>query len=67
MPGLPGSDPIAHARVCNPFATIERGKRFSDAGNLPLVGVEIGGNRFSRQERTAATGALCELLKAAFG
>jgi hypothetical protein len=49
------------------FAAIKRGKRFGDAGDLPLVGVEVGGNRFGGQEGSASTGALGELLKAAFG
>jgi len=36
-------------------------------GNLPLVGVEIGGNRLGREERTGAAGVLGELFKAALG
>src|SRR5450759_5323329 len=37
-----------------------------DAGDLPLVGVEVGGNRFGGEKRSAATSALGELLKSLF-
>ena len=56
---LPGSNPIADARVRDAFAAVERGERFGDAGDLPLIGVEVGGNRLGREERSAAAGALC--------
>ena len=36
-------------------------------GDLPFIGVEIGGNRFGREERTGAAGILGELFKAALG
>ena len=49
------------------FASVKRGERARDAGDLPLVGVEVGGNRFGGEERPAAAGALGELLKAALG
>jgi len=35
-------------------------------GDQPLIGVEIGGNRFGGEKRSAATGALRELLKSRF-
>ena len=44
-----------------------RRARARDAGDLPLVGVEVGGNRFGGEERSAATRALGELFKAALG
>ena len=44
------------------FAAVERGKRFGDAGDLPLVGVEIGGNRLGGQEGSRTAGALSEFL-----
>jgi hypothetical protein len=49
------------------FASVKRCEGFVYAGDLPLVGVEIGGNRLGREKRTGATGILGELLKAAFG
>ena len=49
------------------FASVKRGERARDAGDLPLVGVEVGGNRFGGEERSAATSALGELFKAALG
>ena len=64
--GLPGSNPFADARVRNAFASVKRGKCPRDAGDLPLVGVEVGGNRFGGEERSAATSALGELLKSLF-
>ena len=64
---LPGSDPFADARVRDAFAAIERCERFVYAGDLPLVGVEIGNYRFGREERAGAAGTLGQLLKAAFG
>ena len=48
------------------FASVKRGERARDAGDLPLVGVEVGGNRFGGEERSAATSALGELLKPRF-
>src|ERR1035437_232821 len=65
--GLPGRDPFADARVRNAFASVKRGERPRDAGDLPLGGVEVGGNRFGGEERSAATSALGELFKAALG
>ena len=56
----------ADARMRDALAAIERGEGFGDAGDLPLVGVEIGGNRFGGKERSAAAGALGELLKPRF-
>ena len=38
----------------NAFASVKRGER--DAGDLPLVGIEVGGNRFGGEERSAAAG-----------
>ncbi len=35
-------------------------------GDLPFIGVEIGGNRFGGEKCSAATGALRELLKPRF-
>jgi hypothetical protein len=64
---LPGSDPFADARVGDAFVAVKRRKRFGDAGDLPLIGVEIGGNRLGREERTGAAGILSELFKTAFG
>ena len=37
-----------------------------DAGDLPLVDVEVGGNRFGGEERPTATSALGEFLKPFF-
>jgi hypothetical protein len=65
--GLPGSNPLADARVRDAFASVKRGESARDAGDLPLIGVEVGGNRLGREERPAATGALGELFKAALG
>ena len=64
---FPGSNPFADARVRNAFASVKRGERFGDPGNLPLVGIEVGGDRLGREERSAATSALGELFKAALG
>ena len=46
------------------FAAIERGEGFGDAGDLPLVGVEIGNDRFGGEERTAPTvlASFCSLV-----
>ena len=63
---LPGSNPLADARVRDASAAIERGERFGDPGDLPLVGVEVGGNRFGGEERPTATSALGELLQPLF-
>ena len=38
-----------------------------DAGDLPLVDVEVGHDGFGGEEGSAAAGALAELLKTAFG
>jgi hypothetical protein len=51
--------------VRDTFASVKRGERARDAGDLPLVGVEVGGNRFGGEECSAATGALGELFKGA--
>ena len=64
--GLPGNDPFADALVRDAFAAIERGEGFGDAGDLPLVDVEIGNDRFGGEERTAPTGALGEFLQPRF-
>src|ERR1019366_6517617 len=58
---LPGSNPFADACVRDTFASVKRGECVRDAGDLPLVGVEVGGNRFGGEERSAATRALGEL------
>jgi hypothetical protein len=52
--------------VRNPSTGIERGNRSLDTSDLPLVHVEVLVNGFGREERTAATGALGELLKPRF-
>ncbi len=49
------------------FAAIKRCERFVCSGDLPLVGVEIGGNRFGPEKGTGAAGILSELVQAAFG
>jgi hypothetical protein len=36
--------------VGDAFAAVKRGKRFGYPGDLPLVGVEIGGHRFRREK-----------------
>src|ERR1019366_5906518 len=64
---LPGSNPFADARVRDTFASVKGGERARDAGDLPLVGVEVGGNRFGGEEGSAAAGAFGELFKAALG
>ena len=48
------------------FTSVKRGESARDAEDLPLVGVEVGGNRFGGEERSAATSALGELLKSLF-
>jgi hypothetical protein len=52
--------------VRDAFASVKRGERFGDARDLPLVGVEIGGNSFGGEIRARAAGILGELLKATF-
>jgi hypothetical protein len=52
--------------VRDAFAPIERGEGFGDPGDLPLVGVEVGGNRFGGEECSGAARALGELLKPRF-
>jgi hypothetical protein len=52
--------------VGDAFASVKRGETARDAGDLPLVGVEVGGNRFGGEERSAATCAFGELLKSLF-
>ena len=58
---LPGSNPFADARVRDTLASVKRGERFGDPGDLPLVGVEVGGNRFGGEKRSAATGVFGNL------
>jgi hypothetical protein len=53
--------------VRDAFASVKGCERACDAGDLPLVGVEVGGNCFGGEERSAPTSALGELLKAALG
>ena len=36
------------------FAAIERRERFGDAGDLPLVDIEVGDDGFGRQERAGS-------------
>jgi hypothetical protein len=36
----------------NAFASVKRDDRARDAGDLRLVGVELGGNRFGGKKRT---------------
>ena len=48
------------------FAAIERRERFGDAGDLPLVDIEVGDDGFGREERAGATGCLGEFLKPRF-
>jgi hypothetical protein len=52
--------------VRDAFASVKGCERFGDSGDLPLVGVEVGRNRFGGEERSAATSALGELLKSFF-
>jgi hypothetical protein len=52
--------------VRDTFASVKRGERARDAGDLPLVGVEVGGDRLGREERSAAARALGEFLKPFF-
>jgi hypothetical protein len=63
---LPGSDPIADARMRDTLAAVKGGEGFGYAGDLPIVGVEVGGNRFGGEERSPATSALNELLQPRF-
>jgi hypothetical protein len=44
-----------------------RKERCGDASDLPLVGVEVGGNCLGREKRAGAAGALGELFEATFG
>jgi hypothetical protein len=48
------------------FATIEGLDGVPDTGDLPLVHVEIRVDRFGGEERTATSGALCELFEPFF-
>jgi hypothetical protein len=53
----PRRDPLFDLVVGDRFAAIERRDRSFDAGNLPLVDVEIRVDRLGREQRTAAAGA----------
>jgi hypothetical protein len=48
------------------FAAVKRRERFGDAGDLPLVDVEIRGDCRGREERAGAAGRLGEFLQAGF-
>ena len=62
---LPRADPILHALVGDAPATIKRGEGSRDAGDLPLVRVEVRGDCLGGEERTGAPCALGEFLKPA--
>ncbi len=64
---LPGTDPFADALVRDAFAAIKRGERFAYPAHLPLVDVEVGDDRFGREERAGTASALGGLFKFAFG
>ena len=53
---VPGVDPVLDLRVGNPLAAIKRRKRFFNAGNLPLVQVEVFVDRLGSEERAASPG-----------
>jgi hypothetical protein len=53
--------------VRDAFASIKRPEGFLYAGDLPLVGIEVGNYRLGREERAGAAGALGELFKTALG
>ena len=48
------------------FAAIERSERFGDAGDLPLVYIEVGHDGLGCEKRAGAAGRLGEFLKARF-
>jgi hypothetical protein len=55
MARLPRRDPLPDPIVRDAFAAIEGGERCRDSRDLPLVVVEIRGDRFRREERTRAS------------
>src|SRR5258708_28703124 len=63
----PGCDPILDLLVRNSFAAIERGDRLLDAGNLPLIDVEVLLDRLAREERTAAARVLGQSFEPLLG
>jgi hypothetical protein len=63
---LPRADPLLDALVRNAFAAVERGEGSRDAGDLPLVRVEIRGDCLGGEERTRAPRAFGESFEPAF-
>src|SRR5438552_3363065 len=63
----PGCDPILDPLVGDRFAAIEGRDRPLDAGNLPLVDVEVLVDRLGREEGTAAARALGQFLQPLLG
>src|SRR5208282_4985835 len=59
----PRRDPFLDLLVGNPLAAVERRDRLLDAGDLPLVDIEILVDRLGREKRAAAAGAPGELLQ----
>lgn len=57
---------IKVAWLSDAFSAVKRGERFCDAGDLPLVYVEVLVNGFGGEKRTAPTGTLGQLLKPRF-
>src|ERR1700686_4178480 len=46
------------------LAAVERGERDLDTGDLPLVCIEVYGERFGREERAGASGGARQIFKA---
>jgi hypothetical protein len=57
---------LLDALVRNAFAAVKRGEGSRDAGDLPLVRVEVRGDCLGGKERTGAPCALGEFLEPAF-
>ena len=59
----PRADPLFDALVCNPLAAIKRNHGLLNAGDLPLVQVQVFVYRLGGEERSAPAGALGEFLQ----
>ena len=59
----PGADPLFDLLMRNPLAAIERSHGFLNAGDLPLVQVEVFVYRLSGEGRSAPPGTLGQFLQ----